>query len=102
MLMIFCNLVTIWILYACNTTFIGSQLQDIIEEGQPDKEEDIELLDDMADFIVDDEEVDGTEAFVKYTFFDWLLSIWLLFGLELCLTCILIHHATGGIKTEKL
>lgn len=47
----------------------GPQLEDIAEEEHPDEEEDeLEDVDEMADFIVDEEEVDEDGIPIKYIF----------------------------------
>lgn len=52
------------------THIVGPQLEDIAEEEQPDEEEDFEPEDEMADFIVDEEEVDEDGIPIRYSLMD--------------------------------
>lgn len=51
--------------FLCN--IVGQPLEDIAEEEQPEEEEDADIgeEDEMADFIVDEEEVDEHGAPVR-------------------------------------
>jgi len=60
------------VLFCCNAfdvicVVIGGPVEDIPEEDDPPEEEDADMgdEDDMADFIVDEEEVDETGAPVR-------------------------------------
>ena len=54
----------IHLLISCNVA--GSPLEDIAEEEEQPEEEDFGDEDDMADFIVDEEEIDEHGAPVRY------------------------------------
>jgi hypothetical protein len=67
-----------WKIHQKQTCFSGSHLEDIAEEEeQVEEEEDADIgeEDEMADFIVDEEEVDENGAPVRY-FKCMIYSLW--------------------------
>ena len=82
----------IHLLISCNVA--GSPLEDIAEEEEQPEEEDFGDEDDMADFIVDEEEVDEHGAPVRYG------CLFYVFGCSsnkiILIVYVLIDYAGGG------